>query len=238
MSRLIAVAVVAIAALLGGAVAFGAIPSGNQINACYVKSGGTLRVIDATTTKCSTKEQSLAWNVQGPQGPKGDQGAPGVQGPAGPQGPQGAKGDTGAQGPVGPSTATFAGTDHQQLASGFVRVASKQLPAGSWAVTATVNTVVEVLGNDDVTIRDLVCELRNGSGFIGGATDRREFPPDDSTAFTGADPKELRRSLSMNGGAQVPSGGGEVSLWCMTQGDTDERVTHAQMMMIQVDHFS
>jgi hypothetical protein len=84
----------------------------------------------------------------------------------------------------------------------------------------------------------LVCELRNGSGFIGGATDRREFPPDDSTAFTVSDSKQLIRSLSMNGGAQVPPGGGEVSLWCRTQGNTDEAVIYSQMMMVQIGGFS
>ena len=36
---------------------------------------GSLRVIDASVTKCGSKETALAWNVQGPAGPQGPQGA-------------------------------------------------------------------------------------------------------------------------------------------------------------------
>ena len=36
-----------------------------MIDACYSKSGGALRVIDGTVTKCGKSETSLAWNVQG-----------------------------------------------------------------------------------------------------------------------------------------------------------------------------
>ena len=45
----------------------------------------------------------------------------------------------------------------------------------------------------------------------------------------------------MNGGALVPAGGGEVSLWCNSQiggGSEGEGVEYAQMMMIQVGGFS
>jgi hypothetical protein len=72
--------------------------------------------------------------------------------------------------------------------------------------------------------------LRNGTNFIGGATDRRYHPASD----------DVNRSLSMNGGAQVPGGGGEVSLWCKseTNATNAERVIYAQMMMIRVGGFS
>jgi len=52
----------------------------------YTKSGGNLRVIDATTGKCSSKETSLNCNVQGPQGPEGKQGPIGATGATGPAG--------------------------------------------------------------------------------------------------------------------------------------------------------
>jgi len=46
----------------------------------------------------------------------------------------------------------------------------------------------------------------------------------------------------MNGGAQVPAGGGEVSLWCQAQGldnlQFSEFVSGSQMMMIRLDGFS
>jgi hypothetical protein len=41
----------------------------------------------------------------------------------------------------------------------------------------------------------------------------------------------------MNGGAQVPAGGGEVSVWCHGQSNSDD-VDSSQMMMIRLDGFS
>jgi len=71
------------------------------------------------------------------------------------------------------------------------------------------------------------CELRSGTSYVGGATDRRVIPISDT----------VKVSLSMNGGAQVPPGGGEVSLWCQSQ-NVDFFVDYAQMMMLQVGGFS
>ena len=62
------------AALLmaAGGMAFGSIPGDNGvINSCYSRSGGTLRVIDATVTNCKSGETSLAWNRAGAPGPQG-----------------------------------------------------------------------------------------------------------------------------------------------------------------------
>jgi hypothetical protein len=93
IARRKAVAAAALDGALGAAgVAYATIPTNGVISACYTKSGGSLRVIDSTTGTCSSRETSLAWNVQGA---KGD---PGATGPAGPAGPAGA---TGAQGPAG-----------------------------------------------------------------------------------------------------------------------------------------
>jgi hypothetical protein len=76
----------AIAVALAGT-AYATIPDGNGvIHGCYAKSGGTLRVIDASVTNCKTGETALDWNQQGQPGPKGD---PGEPGPAGPQGAPG-----------------------------------------------------------------------------------------------------------------------------------------------------
>ncbi len=53
-------------------IAGAAVPTNNVIDACYTRSGGTLRVIDPSVTQCKQNETPLAWNVQGPklgQGP-------------------------------------------------------------------------------------------------------------------------------------------------------------------------
>jgi hypothetical protein len=94
----IAALLVAALALTAGGVAFAAIPSNGVITACYLKSGGTLRVIDSTTGNCSSKETSLSWNVQGPAGPQGSPGPTGPPGPTGSPGPSGAPGAAGISG--------------------------------------------------------------------------------------------------------------------------------------------
>lgn len=72
---------------LAAGIAYASIPdSSGTIYACYTKSGGALRVIDASVTNCKQGEQLLSWNVQGvpgPQGPQGPQGPPGPQGEPG-----------------------------------------------------------------------------------------------------------------------------------------------------------
>ena len=94
-----------VAGLLGlaGGVAFATIPgSDGVIHACYSKSGGALRVVDASVTGCKSGETSLDWNMRGPAGPQGVAGAAGPAGQPGPMGPAGPKGDTGAAGAQGP----------------------------------------------------------------------------------------------------------------------------------------
>jgi hypothetical protein len=84
---LLAAAVAALLALVGG-VAYATIPdSEGVVHACYSKSGGGLRVIDATVVGCKASETSLTWNQQGPAGPEGPAGQIGPPGPAGPPGP-------------------------------------------------------------------------------------------------------------------------------------------------------
>lgn len=90
-----------LSAVAAAGVAYATIPTNGVISACYTKSGGSLRVIDATTGNCSSKETSLAWNVAGVAGPKGDTGATGPAGPTGPTGPTGADGKRGADGVSG-----------------------------------------------------------------------------------------------------------------------------------------
>ena len=92
------------AVVIGAAgVAWATIPdAGGTIHACYSKSGGSLRVIDASVTNCKQGETSLQWTVTGETGPTGPVGPTGPAGPAGPTGPQGPTGEQGVQGPTGP----------------------------------------------------------------------------------------------------------------------------------------
>ena len=102
MVRFIAISAVTAAALLGGAVAFGAIPRANgRIDACVAKAGGSVRVIDTEKgKKCSqARERPLSFNQTGP---KGNPGVPGVKGDPGERGAPGAPGTKGDKGETGP----------------------------------------------------------------------------------------------------------------------------------------
>ena len=210
----LALAVLGVLAAVG--IGYAAIPSSDGvIHGCLNTSSnpsGALRVIDTDAgAKCAKNEKALNFNQQGP---KGDPGAPGP------------KGDQGAP---GVSTATFAFTNASVYLGGsdsFVEVLSKHVPEGSWAVVATANSTVGLGNFGGDRIVDMTCVLRNGSDVIGSATDRRVVPADDAA----------KRSVSMNGGAAVPAGGGTVSLWCKSQLDDD--VDQAQMMLTQVGSFS
>jgi hypothetical protein len=118
-------------------VAYASIPSSSgEINGCYGKENGQLRVVDSAGS-CKSNEVAIEWNQvgaegpagaagpqgevgpagpEGPAGPTGPQGEicpagpQGSQGPAGPTGPQGQVGPTGPQGPAGPSGANVLNT--------------------------------------------------------------------------------------------------------------------------------
>ncbi|HMG33187.1 MAG TPA: hypothetical protein VKM94_04545 [Blastocatellia bacterium] len=62
----------AVLVICGLVLTYATIPDSNGvIHACYNKSGGSIRVIDDSVTKCSSNETSLSWNVTGPPGPIG-----------------------------------------------------------------------------------------------------------------------------------------------------------------------
>ena len=130
---------IALAAFVAtAAIAFATIPNGNVIEACYTRSGGSLRVIDRTVTNCTKNETSLAWNVQGPAGPQGE------AGPAGPAGPAGINGIDGVNG----VSSGFAGSaDSQTIDTGALAgqvVISKTVPPGKYVLVARVR--VSALG--------------------------------------------------------------------------------------------
>ena len=205
----------------------------NVSNLLLGVSKGDARIVD-DQDRCRSIETALPWNRVGPrgpagpqgaqgdagaQGPRGDQGAPGTQGdsgatgprgPQGEQGPQGVAGPPGVPGPKGdPGAAGFPAAD---IAFGNftvdhtpAKVLSKTVPAGSWVAIAKVSiTVGQGLVVDSDRIQRSACQLRHAADVIGGAADRSTVAPGQFG----------ETALAMTGGAQVPPGGGEVSLWC------------------------
>jgi hypothetical protein len=77
---------------VAGGVAYATIPdSGGVIHGCYLKSIGSLRVIDPSAgQRCAGVEKAIQWNQTGPKGLQGPPGANGAAGPAGPAGAPGA----------------------------------------------------------------------------------------------------------------------------------------------------
>jgi hypothetical protein len=234
------IAMTAVIAVAG--IAAATIPTNNVIVACYSRSGGSLRVIDATVTKCSKTETSLAWNVQGVKGDKGDPGATGPQGPVGPQGATGATGATGPQGPVGPQGATGATgpagpsvlanvtyvATHTFTTGNLEELLTKSLPEGMYAFTGTVQLGTE--GFDSVWLTQ--CELRDGATVLGGssadfsAINIDELHTDEDTV-SGAS-----TTLTLTGTRSVGSGGTEISIWCRNYGGT--RMFGAQLMTLKI----
>lgn len=235
-------AMTAVIALSG--IAAATIPTNNVIDACYARSGGNLRVIDSTVTKCSKTETSLAWNVQGVKGDKGDPGATGPQGPQGPagaQGPQGpagatgetgaagATGATGATGPAGPSVlanVTYVAS-HTWTSGAMEKVLGKNLPEGMYAFTATV----ELATAGYSTFWSMRCELRDGATVLGGSganlsADNIDELNSDVETVTSAS-----NTLTLTGTRAVGAGGTEVSIWCSNDGQI---MRGAQLMTLKI----
>ena len=86
-SALVGAAVAAI--VVSGSLAIAAIPNSTTkvITGCYLKTSGTLRVVDKQANKtCKTTEIELSWNQQGVKGDTGSQGLPGLTGATGANG--------------------------------------------------------------------------------------------------------------------------------------------------------
>ena len=178
--RGIVLAVVVVAAAIGG-VAYASIPdSSGVIHGCY-DSGGNLKVVQALP--CPKGYTPLAWSQAGPTGPPGPTGQ---QGPAGPPGP---KGDTGPQGPAGTSGLSHAdyATNTLTVNDGFNQrvVGLSGLPAGNYLVWATARSVS---GSDTA-----FCQLANNSSRldtngapISSADSNTRIEDSKATSFTGA----------------------------------------------------
>lgn len=218
----VATATAVVTATTSGA-AVAAIPAADgTIKGCYANvnslllgiphSKGDARIVDENEG-CRSYETTLKWNQTGPRGPAGPTGA------------------TGAAGAPGISSATVAQGEVSNVLNvrAFTKVTSRNLPAGSWAIVATAKMTLSPgpFGGDTTITTD--CHLRNGAGFIGGATDRRSTPSDEAGLAT----------LSMNGAAQLAEDG-EVSVWCSSRGSVEAVVqmrVNAQMLIMQVGSF-
>jgi hypothetical protein len=95
----LAVAVIALLAVGGTAVAQSSATGNGTITACVHTTTGDVRIIDqAKRETCQSNERLVSWNQAGV---KGDTGETGATGPVGPEGPKGEKGDTGETGATG-----------------------------------------------------------------------------------------------------------------------------------------
>ena len=159
------------------ALAFGTAATAGAIYACVNNNSGTIRIITENSL-CTSNEQLLAWNIEGPPGPAGPAGATGpagsdgAQGPTGPQGPQGPQGSTGLQGPAGPQGPTGPTGPQGPAGSGTTRIlwtensstvsltggqtllAHLDLPAGNYVVFAKVTLMNDFLGPQQI-----VCQI-------------------------------------------------------------------------------
>jgi len=204
MRRLFLVVAAAVAVLITAGVAYATIPdSGGVIHGCFGKSGGDLRVIDASVTNCQKTESSLTWNIQGVQGPQGPQGAQGPIGPAGPQGIQGPIGPQGLMGPQGPSGtshAYFVVNGSATLGNTFKKIQEiKNLPAGSYLVW--VSGDVEDNGNDSFATCSLVT---GGTVILSNMFDQ---------VFEGLSPRNGESAFSLTGAVTL-SAPGSVEVDC------------------------
>lgn len=221
------VAAVSVAALaVAAGVAYATIPSDNVINGCYSKSGGALRVIDATVTNCSKQETALAWNVQGPKGDKGDPGAIGATGATGPTGPAGPTGPTGATGPQGPpgpqgpagvsgSAVRIAFKASLTMTHSLDVVVSTKLDEGTYALFGRADLHHD--GVSDYNWWSRSCELRDApvSGTFLGGTQARNWL--DANDFG----RDMEDTLNVMGTVTVPAGATkEVTLLCSNSADS------------------
>lgn len=204
-----------IVTILLAVISYASIPDASGIiHGCYKKNGGTLRVLEDSTTQCSANESPVFWNQAGPQGPVGPQGLAGPQGETGPQGPAGSPGSLPA------AAFAVASSPLSYIGSEYTQVMTKDLPAGNWVVTATAN----IFSNTPTGRREHHCQLRNGS-----------TPIEEVLWIANAEGVwSSTWSMSITGGVAFPQGG-QVSVWC--RAEEIGEVSGTKMMVVQVGQF-
>ena len=235
LSRKLTLATALAAVLVFAGISYAVIPSNNVIDACYTKSGGSLRVIDGTVTKCGKSETALAWNVQGPKGEKGDPGATCPAGPSGPQGATGPTGPAGAQGPQGlqgvqgPSGAAGSAVrvdydpSHTFAGPNFEKLLEIDLGEGTYAFVATATLRASFGSSEADTTVSFQCELRAGPTVLGGSRETRYVDGGFTTT-----------TVPLTGSRAVAAGGEKISVWCSNAGSPSGDSAGVQLMTIKV----
>ena len=141
-----------------------------SVHACAKKSDGALRL----ASHCSRNEQSVSWNIRGPQGVRGPRGQQGLQGP---KGAQGALGTTGDRGPSDAFTAYPQALNVGGGGQGASTVGTLTLPAGNFMVFGKAS-----VDNGLDQSRAVTCGLGtpgiNSSGSLSNATDQTHIELD------------------------------------------------------------
>lgn len=120
-----------------------------------VASGGSSYLARARSTGEQPSASSDSWGLLAARGATGPVGS---QGPQGAQGPQGGQGPQGVQGPAGISTVAFGFAGQQHYTTNvFQPMLYRELSAGNWAITVTLNGVHDPAGDGSW----IHCELRN-----------------------------------------------------------------------------
>jgi collagen triple helix repeat protein len=130
-----------VTAIIGmSTVGFASAVTTGLIYACVNNSGGTIKIVSATTA-CANNEIQLVWNADGVIGATGASGATGATGAPG---PTGASGPTGPTGPTGPSGATGATGTTGAIGATGPRGATGA--AGPAATPVVITTTIDVPG--------------------------------------------------------------------------------------------
>ena len=179
----------------------------NTIQGQDVKQS-TLTGADVRNGSLEAKDLKAGTLLAGPAGAVGAVGPAGSQGPKGEPGAAGAPGAGGAQGPAGATNAYVKQLLNLTFTAGSAMVleGAMALPAGSYAVTASV----KVENNDTTNGTQGECRLSGTTTVdVGGA-----FAPVEPGAGYG------EATISLVGTTVVPAGGGDLQLLCRrTLGD-------------------
>ena len=107
------------------------------------------------------------------------------------------------------------------------QVINLNVPQGNYTVAATATFSGVSFNGGGPAIRSVDCRIRSGGVDTGSITrDRRPVPVNDF----------VERSLSLNGIASAPAGGGDVTLLCASM-TADEFIDDAQMVVTRVGSF-
>lgn len=202
------------------------VPDANGIiHACYDTKDDDPHPYFLRKAACGKKETQIDWNVQGVKGDKGDKGDQGIQGVPGDQGDKGDTGDTGdtgAPGTAGTSAVYTAQFGSPAAISGNnLPVLSKAVPAGKYAVTATVQAENRD-GDDD---RNFVCFLSGDGTTL--AQDSAWLPDSDgASTFT--------QTFTVTAPFDAGANGGTLAVTCSSLGGAIW-VVDGSIMAVKVD---